>query len=263
MKSSLITLTEDIEIARHSWLHQPNQEALQQCHTALTNLCRRLHTFEQSAAAVYEKRWLKIANDLEPLLHCYNLSVRLQASASPEQLHKLAGPLSTLMLNPEQTVRKRFDSEKWRRLRGWWREFIDALEADHPYGRAHGNLPKAIHRLLKYRDNVFRDSTPKRWQKLRYASVELADIIGHQESDNSAQHQDLLIICQVLNSSLAQWHWLQAQLSLIKTLRKSPLLQGDNKSIALLDSQLDLVRAESHVLLEQCRDALVDLDSKV
>ena len=263
MKSNLITLTEDIEIARHDWLRQPNQQALWQCHRALTNLCRSLHTFDDTSAVVYAKRWQKIADDLEPLLYCYNLTMRLQASAPPELLNKLASALSALMLGPEATVKKRFDSQKWRRLRGWWREFIDAIEPDQLQGSSDSSLPKAVHRLFKYRDRAFKDPSLKQWQKLRTASLALEEQLSNIEPPIENEYGDLLAICQLLNDYLERWHWLQAQLPLIKALRKNPQLQGGNKVMGLLDRQLDQVNAECHVLLERCRESLAGLDGKV
>jgi len=189
--------------------------------------------------------------------------MRLQASAPPELLNKLASALSALMLSPEATVKKRFDSQKWRRLRGWWREFIDAIEPDQLQGSSDSSLPKAVHRLFKYRDRAFKDSSLKQWQKLRTASLALEEQLSNIEPPIENGYRDLLALCQLLNDCLDQWHWLQAQLPLIKALRKSPQLQGGNKVIGLLDGQLDQVNAECHVLLERCREALVGLDGKL
>lgn len=263
VKSDLITLTEDIEIARHDWLRQPDQKALWRCHFALTSLCRSLHTLEDPSAVVHEKRWKKIADDLEPLLHCYNLTIRLQINAPPELLNKLASALSALTLGPEATVKKRFDSEKWRRLRGWWREFIDAIEPDQLHRYSDSSLPKAVHRLFKYRDRAFKDSSLKPWHKLRTASLALEEQLSNADTAATEDFRGLLAACQLLNDCLEQWHWLQAQLPLIKALRKSPQLQGGSKAITLLDDQLDQVNAECHVLLERCRETLAELDGKV
>lgn len=230
---------------------------------ALTQLCKCLRALEDTAALTHEKRWQKIAGDLEPLLHCYALVERLQRNTSPELMDKLAHPLAALMLEPQELAQKRFDSDKWRRLRGWWRGFLDTLESGPAGENSEGNLAKAVHRLFKYRDRVFKENSQKSWHKLRLATIQLEEQLRREEPAQTDQQDGLLQACQSLNESLSTWYWLQAQIPLIKSLRKSPQVQDGNKVMALLDRQLDLINAECHILLEDCREALAGLNSNV